>query len=1156
LSISSDTGAAKRAGGAAKTGTRGRTSRSRAEANSDPLWFKNAIIYQLHVRSFCDSTGDGVGDFNGLISKLDYLADLGVTALWLQPFYPSPLRDDGYDIADYEDVNPSYGRVEEFRTFVAEAHRRGLRVVTELVINHTSDRHEWFQRARRAPKGSPERNFYVWSDTPDLYREARIIFKDFERSNWTWDPVAEQYFWHRFYSHQPDLNFDNPAVHKAVFDVCDFWMKMGVDGVRLDAIPYLYERDGTSCENLLETHTFLRKFRSHVDEHWPGRMLLAEANQWPEDAVAYFGNGDECHMAFHFPLMPRLFMALRMEDRFPIIDILEQTPAIPASCQWAMFLRNHDELTLEMVTDEERDYMYRVYASDPQARINLGIRRRLAPLLSNNRRKVELMNALLFSMPGTPIMYYGDEIGMGDNVHLGDRNGVRTPMQWSADRNAGFSRANPQKLFLPAIIDPEYHFEAINVESQLANPSSLLWWTKRMIALRKRYPVFGTGEIRFLQPSNARVLVFTRTSAEHTILVVANLSRFVQPVEAPLAEFEGLQPVELFGKATFPVIGRTPYFFSMGPHAFFWFLLEKPAGGEAAPLEPQTVPELRVDGSWEKSQHSETFRRGLEKLLPAAVVSKRWFVSKARGPRTATINERLRLPAIDGAPDGVSLLIASFNFTIGEPESYALPLVTREHPAPGPDGQPPADSGPAPIARLVNGRGESRDLVDALTAPEVARAILRLALTGDEVATGETRIVGRPVGRKERASSLADIPVQIPKVEQSNSTVFFGDRYVLKMFRRLDDGESPESEIGRHLTEKVKFPHTAPLAGTVEIRTNSPQPRTLAVVLKYVPSQGDAWSWMLERAVRFLEGAAALPGDAVNAHTQFPSGILGPATPPPALLELLSEPLEAARLLGVRTAELHAALATDAADPAFTPEPFSPMYQRAMFQSIRNSLRNATAALSRGMAGLTGDAQVIAKEVLLGENKLAEVISPLRSGTLNGMRIRIHGDYHLGQVLYTGKDFVIIDFEGEPLRSIGERRIKRSPLRDVAGMIRSFDYAAWAALDRYRDLIPGERAGALAVLVQAARAWSSWTARSFAAAYFERIAQLDPRLLGPRAEAHALLLDAWLLEKACYEIVYELNSRPAWVHIPLRAALTLLGGTTPPAVTPHSEGAL
>ncbi|HKE14216.1 MAG TPA: maltose alpha-D-glucosyltransferase, partial [Kofleriaceae bacterium] len=498
-------------------------------AGEDPLWFRDAIIYELHVRAFSDSNADGIGDFPGLVTRLDYLRDLGVTALWLLPFYPSPLRDDGYDIADYTTVNPIYGSLDDFRRLLDAAHERGLKIITELVINHTSNEHPWFQRARRAPAGSVERDFYVWSDNAERYRGTRIIFQDFETSNWTWDPLANAYYWHRFYHHQPDLNFDSPAVKQAVFDALDFWMDMGVDGLRLDAVPYLYEREGSNCENLPETHEFLRELRRHIDRKYKNRMLLAEANQWPEDAASYFGRGDECHMNFHFPLMPRLFMGLQQEQAFPILDILEQTPAIPDNCQWAVFLRNHDELTLEMVTDQDRDYMWRVYAEDPQARINVGIRRRLAPLLKQ-RRKLELMSALLMSMPGTPVLYYGDEIGMGDNFYLGDRNGVRTPMQWTGDRNSGFSRANPQKLYLPVIIDPEYHYESVNVEAQEANPQSLLWFNKRLIALRKNHQVFGRGKVEFLHPENAKVLAFVRSYQDEHVLVVANLSRFCQAV--------------------------------------------------------------------------------------------------------------------------------------------------------------------------------------------------------------------------------------------------------------------------------------------------------------------------------------------------------------------------------------------------------------------------------------------------------------------------------------------------------------------------------------------------------------------------------------------------------------------------------------------------
>jgi maltose alpha-D-glucosyltransferase/alpha-amylase len=532
----------------------------------DPHWYRDAIIYSLRVRAFYDSNGDGIGDLSGLTEKLDYLEDLGVTALWLLPFYPSPQRDDGYDISNYVDVHPEVGALADFRTLLREAYRRNLRVITELVLNHTSDEHPWFQRARRAKPGSVERDFYVWSDTPSRYSEARIIFKDFEKSNWTWDPVAKAFYWHRFYSHQPDLNFDNPSVRKALLRVLDFWFELGVDGLRLDAVPYLYEREGTNCENLPETFAFLEELRSHVDEKFEDRMLLAEANQWPEDAVRYLEGGKRCHMAFHFPIMPRMFMALRMEERFPITEILSQTPALPENCQWGMFLRNHDELTLEMVTDEERDYMYDAYGRDPTTRINLGIRRRLAPLLDNNRRKIELLNLLLFSLPGTPILYYGDEIGMGDNTHLGDRNGVRTPMQWSADKNAGFSRANPQRLYLPVIVDPEHHFQSVNVETQQSNPSSLLWWTKRLIGLRKKYPVFGRGSCRFLDPGNPKVLAFIRELDEERVLVVANLSRFAQFVELDLSQLQGLVPVELFGRTKFPILRETPFVLTPGPH--------------------------------------------------------------------------------------------------------------------------------------------------------------------------------------------------------------------------------------------------------------------------------------------------------------------------------------------------------------------------------------------------------------------------------------------------------------------------------------------------------------------------------------------------------------------------------------------------------------
>jgi maltose alpha-D-glucosyltransferase/alpha-amylase len=543
----------------------------------DPGWYKRAIIYELPVKSFYDSNADGIGDFPGLLEKLDYIESLGVTCLWLLPFFSSPLRDDGYDIADYCQIHPSYGTLDDFKRFLDAAHDRQLQVVIEFVLNHTSDTHAWFQRARSAPPGSVEREYYVWSDTDQKYRDARIIFLESERSNWTWDAVANAHYWHRFFHHQPDLNYDNPAVLQELFRVIDFWMELGVDGFRLDAVPYLVERDGTNCENLPETHAVLRAIRRHVDERWPHRMLLAEANQWPADVRAYFGDGDECHMAYHFPLMPRMFMGLHLEDRQPIVDIMQQTPAIPDVCQWGLFLRNHDELTLEMVTDDERDYMYLAYSADPQARLNLGIRRRLAPLVGNNRRRIELLNSLLFSFPGTPIVYYGDEIGMGDNTYLGDRNGVRTPMQWTNDRNARFSRADPARLYSPVIMDPIYGYQTINVEAQERDGSSLLQWMKNLIGLRKLFPVLGTGSLEFLDPANRKILAYVRRQDADVILCVANLSRSVQPVELDLSPFAGFTPVEMLGYTDFPVVGQHPYFLTLGPYGFYWFELQRRA---------------------------------------------------------------------------------------------------------------------------------------------------------------------------------------------------------------------------------------------------------------------------------------------------------------------------------------------------------------------------------------------------------------------------------------------------------------------------------------------------------------------------------------------------------------------------------------------------
>lgn len=1105
----------------------------------DPQWYKDAVIYELHVRSFSDSDGDGVGDFKGLKDRLEYLQDLGVTAVWLLPFYPSPLRDDGYDIADYGHVNPSYGSLRDFKVFLNEAHRRGIRVITELVVNHTSDQHPWFQRARRAKPESRWRNFYVWSDTPDRYSEARVIFRDFESSNWTWDGVAGAYFWHRFYSHQPDLNFDNPEVHRAIFKAMDFWLDMGVDGLRLDAIPYLYERDGTNCENLPDTHEFLRAIRKRIDERYGDRMLLAEANQWPEDSVAYFGEGDECHMAFHFPLMPRLFMAVHLEDRFPVIDILEQTPEIPPGNQWAIFLRNHDELTLEMVTDEERDYMYRVYAQDRQARLNLGIRRRLAPLLGNNRRKIELMNGLLMALPGTPVLYYGDEIGMGDNIYLGDRNGVRTPMQWSSDRNAGFSVANPQQLYLPVIIDPEYRFETVNVEAQQKNPSSLLWWTKRLIALRKRYRAFGRGAIRFLHPDNRRVLAFTRSLEDELLLVVCNLSRFTQYVELDLSAFNGMVPVELFGRTRFPPVGELPYFITIGPHGFYWFLLEQPrVDGEPVALSTveKGIPEMALSGGWEAVLQPRN-RTQLEAYLGNFLPQQRWFGGKSQQVRAITLKDDLSF-SLDGGQAHWTLL--DVEYVDGDAETYVLPLVFA--------GEDRAQqiSRHTPHVVLARTLSESLDqtgvIFDGLRDPAFALSMLDTIRHRRRIRGRDGDVVGSPSPRFQelRGSKKAHLDPQFPRAEQTNSSIVLGDRFILKVFRRLDEGINPDLELGRYLTERG-FPNTAPVAGALEYHRHKAEPSTLAILHAFVPNHGDAWQFSLDFLGRYFEGVLARPGDErANLPKQPESSWLDLAVDdiPVEAREAIDPYLESARLLGQRTAELHLALAADEDNPVFSPEPLTRLRQRSMYQSMRSSCRLTYHMLGRARPSLPGEIAALADRVALLEDDVLARLKAIAAHRIAAVLIRTHGDFHLGQVLNTGKDFVIIDFEGEPTRPLTERRLKRSPLRDVAGMLRSLDYASHAAL--YTRDAGGMRAEDQALLEPWARYWTTWASVAYLKGYLERAAGAafipsDPADL-------ALMLQAYLLDKAMYEIRYELNNRPDWLRIPLHGVLHLMNG--------------
>ena len=1099
----------------------------------DPLWYKDALIYEVHVRAFMDSDADGSGDFRGLMEKLPYLQDLGVNAIWLLPFYPSPLRDDGYDIADYNNVNPMYGTLGDANHFIREAHKRGIRVITELVCNHTSDQHPWFQRARRSKPGTPAREFYVWSDTNQRYQDARIIFKDSEVSNWTWDHVANAYYWHRFYSHQPDLNFDNPKVHEAVFKALDFWMDMGVDGVRLDAVPYLYEREGTNGENLPETHEFLKLLRRHVDENYRNRMLLAEANQWPEDAVAYFGNGDECHMEFHFPLMPRLFMSIRMEDRFPIVDILAQTPAIPDNAQWALFLRNHDELTLEMVTDEERDYMYRAYTQDRLARLNLGIRRRLAPLLGNDRRRIELMNGLLFSLPGTPVLYYGDEIGMGDNIILGDRNGVRTPMQWSADRNAGFSRANRQRLYLPVITDPEYHYETVNVEAQQGNPHSIFSWTKRLIALRKRHRAFGRGSLELLRPENRKVLAYIRKYESEQILCVANLSRFLQAVELDLSKWKGLVPVELFSSNEMPVIGDNPYFLTLGPHAFYWFTLQPrvaPSIQSDGVGAAASLPEVRTSGGWESALVGAAKER-LESVLVGYIPQRRWFAGKARRIKTATISDIVTVPGAEGNSYLTSIVVA---YADGDPDTYMLPIAY-------------ANAAEAPqiierwphsaIAWVRDRKDEARGLLyDALGPPNFAEALLGAIARRRRATGGSGTLIGTTTRAfaRLRGPETVRLEAQLSVAEQSNNSVIFGERLMLKVFRRLEEGVNPELEVGRFLTEKTNFAQTAPLAGSLEYRRGKGEPVSIAILQGYVPNQGDAWQYTLTTLAHFLTSP-----DLTGAEPPAPPKSVIEASrlePGDLAVKTIGGYLESAKLLGRRTAELHAALSSDPDDVAFAPERITPGDQRSIYQSINSLSLRATDLLRTQLNKLQPEARDEGRKVLELEPRIAYILRSFLARRLTTTRIRVHGDYHLGQVLYTGHDFVIIDFEGEPTRSLYERRLKRLALRDVAGMLRSFSYASQAAL-RSPD-IPADRLPSL-------QAWARFWVDSVSAVFLQSYLATAGKAswVAQNADDLELQLTTMLLEKALYELRYELNLRPDWVRIPLRGILDLVTPT-------------
>ncbi len=1098
----------------------------RPGSSSDPLWYKDAIIYELHVKAFADSNNDGIGDFGGLIQKLDYLQDLGVTCLWLLPFFPSPLKDDGYDISDYLNVHPSYGTLQDFQAFLAAAHDRNLQVLVELVVNHTSDQHPWFQAARTAPPGSPEREFYVWSDTPEKYKDARIIFTDTEKSNWTWDSVAQAYYWHRFFSHQPDLNFDNPRVMEEVLKVLRFWLDMGADAVRLDAIPYLVERDGTNCENLPETHAVLKRIRGEIDTHYANRMILAEANQWPSDVRPYFGDGDECHMTFHFPLMPRIYMALRQEDRLPITDIMAQTPDIPDSCQWGLFLRNHDELTLEMVTSDERDYMYLAYSADPRMRINLGIRRRLAPLLDNNRRRIELLNSLLFSFPGTPIIYYGDEIGMGDNIYLGDRNGVRTPMQWSGDRNAGFSRAIPAKLYSPVIMDPVFGYEAINVEAQQSDQASLLNWMRNMVALRKLFRVFGRGTLEFLQPSNRKILAYTRKYNGEQVLCVANLSRFAQPVDLELSALEGMVPVEMLGYVEFPRITKQAYRLTLGPYGFLWLELhEAPEPVSEIPAAESEESKLSLAGGW-AALFEEPARSRLESLLfPEYLPKQRWFGVRSEHIQAVHISDWVAFEGLHAA-----LCMAEVTYDDGSQESYFLPLALSFRKT----AEAIRDSSPSSVISPVSTPEGDGILHDGLLDDNTCKALSAFVENGRELPMQDGLLRGEP------ATVLAKFPDPVDwrggqrcPIEKKNASTIYTGRFILKVLRRCEPGMDPEAEIARCLQEKAHFDAVPPFAGSLEYRKQNAGPATLAILQAFVPNEGDGWKWTLEELDRYYENVAPLAYPASHPLEEKTDFFQLSEQPIRALArEHVGIYLDSAAALGRRTAQMHRALAS-LDDSGSAPEPATDRDLASLVQEFRENAIRAFDALKDSVSRLPDEVIETAGLALGRRRRILDFFKQMEAQQMRVPQIRIHGNYHLGAVLRVKTDYVIIDFEADTSLSRVQRRAKASPLKDVASMLRSFSYGAYATLINYTARRPVD----LGSLIPWARLCERGAAGAFLHAYRETAA--NAKYLPENPQNFWLLLQAYVVNKALNELLYELENRPVWARIPLEGILSL-----------------
>ena len=1090
-------------------------------------WYKDAIIYELHIKAFMDSNGDGIGDFEGLLNRLDYLEDLGVTVIWLLPFYPSPQKDDGYDIADYYNINPSYGNIRDFKKFINAAHQRNIKVITELVLNHTSDQHPWFQRARKSPKESPERNYYVWSDDPKKYDGVRIIFQDYEKSNWSWDPVAKQYYWHRFFYHQPDLNFDNPKVQEEVFRIIDYWLKMGVDGFRLDAVPYLFQREGTNCENLPETHALLKKLREHVDNNFEGKMLLAEANMWPEDAAAYFGGGDECHMNYHFPIMPRMFMAMRMEDKYPITDMLEQTPEIPDTCQWAIFLRNHDELTLEMVTDEERDYMYKVYAQNPKAKINLGIRQRLAPLLENNRRKIELMNYLLFSLPGSPVIYYGDEIGMGDNFYLGDRDGVRTPMQWSPDRNAGFSNTNPQKLYLPLNLDPLYHYESVNVETQQSNNSSLLWWMKRVINMRKRFKAFGRGRMEFINIDNPKVLAFTRSYENETILAIFNLSRFAQIGELDLAKYTGYVPVEVFSKNSFPIIHDDQnYVLTLSPYDYYWFLLRK----KKKSLDNSDLAKSLQVNSWKDLFNANTIKNLEIDILPGFFRASKWFESKNHKIRKTKIIEHINF-SINGKSAYIAIVEVNYETRLDEYYQVCLSFAPKGKSMLVVEKYPQAIITPAQIG------DEEGYIYDGFFDPEIQLKLFHNIVQRKKLLAknGTVKFYSNKK-LNDFALNTEEIKPRMMMYRRTNTSILYNNDYHLKIYRKLDKLINPDLQISEYLSKNLKFKHIPKLAGRIELEVDG-----FNIVLGKIQMaedyQNDARHYMLDNLQRFYENIQMRSND----PRDYP--LKGSFTSPLShdeiedkhfneLLNLIS--VEQIRLLGERTAELRLALASDTDNTEFDPQEFSLHYQRSLYSSYLSPVRETFQMLAK-------------KHDQIPESILNEVnkIFPLRQKTLNVfkkvyakkidiLKIRTHGNLKLRHVLFTGRDFIFINFEGRPGTRYSQRRLKKSPLTDIASMLSSFHYIAYEAVMKNQNI----RKEDFESMRPWAEKWYHYMSQIYVKAYLEKVN--GKKFIPDDKDDFETILDIFLLDVTIQRIRNELIEPSRKLVIPIIQLIRIL----------------